>query len=255
MVVVPSERVQLQGFNNLSKILGCNLWGFFFARSEEERRDFVRQVDARYCADRIASILSDLATRIDAEILHVSARDYEPHGASSLVLIGEDHPAASVSGASVGAHLDKSHVCAHTFPDWTSPRGVCSFRVDVEVATCGTVLPLNALDQILGEFMADVAVIDYTVRGFTRDVEGRRVYVDHEVESIRDFIDPAIVRDYRCEDLVLRSENIWQTRMMRTSLSPADYFAPGTDLQAEQSRAGLAWVQREMAGIFTRQPT
>lgn len=253
-MVAPAERVQLQGFNNLSKVLSCNLWGFFFARSEEERRKFVREVDAKYCADRIAAILTDLATRIDAEILHVSARDYEPHGASSLVLIGEDHPTGSTSGSSVGAHLDKSHICAHTFPEWTSPRGVCSFRVDVEVATCGTVVPLCALDQILAQFMSDVAVVDYVVRGFTRDVEGRRVYIDHDVESIRDFIDPVLLREYRCEDLVLRSENIWQSRMMRTSLSPAGYFPPGTDLQAEESRAGLAWIQREMAGIFGRLP-
>jgi S-adenosylmethionine decarboxylase len=253
-MAAPPERVRLQGFNNLSKVLSCNLWGFFFARSEEERNEFVREVDGRYCADRIASILTGLATRIDAEILNVSARDYEPHGASGLVLIGEDHPTGSASGASVGAHLDKSHICAHTFPDWTSPRGVCSFRVDVEVATCGTVVPLHALDQIFAQFASDVAVIDYVVRGFTRDVEGRRVYVDHDVESIRDFIDPGTLRDYRCEDLVLRSENIWQTRMMRTSLKPADYFPQGTDLQAEESRAGLAWIEREMAGLFARLP-
>jgi S-adenosylmethionine decarboxylase len=65
-MAAPPERVRLQGFNNLSKVLSCNLWGFFFARSEEERNEFVREVDGRYCADRIASILTGLATRIDA---------------------------------------------------------------------------------------------------------------------------------------------------------------------------------------------
>lgn len=247
------ERIELQGFNNLSKTLSCNLYGFFFARDEEERHRFVRDIDARYCSDRIASILQRIATFIDAEVLSVSARDYAPHGASSLVLIGEE-PSPGATGATVGAHLDKSHVCAHTYPDWTSPSGVCTFRIDVEVATCGVVVPVRALDLILEHFEADVAVIDYTVRGFTRDVEGRRVYCDHDVGSLCDHIAPALRDRYRHQDLALPGENIWQTRLCRRELRASDYLAEDVDPASEQARAGLEWVRREMAGIYGRRP-
>lgn len=262
----PRDRIALQGFNNLTKVVSFNLYDFYVARSEEERQRYVADIDEQFSASRITDILRGIAKIIDADVLSVSAQDYEPMGASSLVLMSDlghtqngGHPsqeiasavAGSASGhASVGAHLTKSHLCAHTYPDWTDPKGICSFRVDIDIATCGTIVPLRALDYMFHSFENDVVIIDYVVRGFTRDAQGRRVYMDHTVKSIQDFIDPAIVRDYHCEDMVLQSENIWQTKMMRTRLNPADFFPKGLDPAAPENQAALEDVRREMVGVF-----
>ncbi|HEY0138322.1 MAG TPA: S-adenosylmethionine decarboxylase, partial [Nannocystis sp.] len=203
------DRISLQGFNNLTKVVSFNLYDFYVARSEEERQRYVQDIDEQFSASRITDILREIARIIDADVLSVSAQDYEPMGASSLVLMSDlghtqngGHPTASGAGAgvgpasghaSVGAHLTKSHLCAHTYPDWTDPKGICSFRVDIDIATCGTIVPLRALDYMFHSFENDVVIIDYVVRGFTRDAQGRRVYMDHTVKSIQDFIDPEIV--------------------------------------------------------------
>jgi S-adenosylmethionine decarboxylase len=256
------DRISLQGFNNLTKVVSFNLYDFYVARSEEERQRYVQDIDEQFSASRITDILREIARIIDADVLSVSAQDYEPMGASSLVLMSDlghtqngGHPTASGAGpasghASVGAHLTKSHLCAHTYPDWTDPKGICSFRVDIDIATCGTIVPLRALDYMFHSFENDVVIIDYVVRGFTRDAQGRRVYMDHTVKSIQDFIDPEIVRDYHCEDMVLQSENIWQTKMMRTKLNPSDFFPKGLDPSAPENQAALEDVRREMVGIF-----
>jgi len=256
----PRDRISLQGFNNLTKVVSFNLYDFYVARSEEERQRYVQDIDEQFSASRITDILREIAKIIDADVLSVSAQDYEPMGASSLVLMSDlghtqngGHEAASSNPSghtSVGAHLTKSHLCAHTYPDWTDPKGICSFRVDIDIATCGTIVPLRALDYMFHSFENDVVIIDYVVRGFTRDAQGRRVYMDHTVKSIQDFIDPEIVRDYHCEDMVLQSENIWQTKMMRTRLNPADFFPKGLDPSAPENQAALEDVRREMVGIF-----
>ncbi len=252
------DRIALQGFNNLTKVVSFNLYDFYVARSEEERQRYVKDIDEQFSASRITDILREIARIIDADVLSVSAQDYEPQGASSLVLMSDlghtqngGHPGGPTSGhMSVGAHLTKSHLCAHTYPDWTDPKGICSFRVDIDIATCGTIVPLRALDYMFHSFENDVVIIDYVVRGFTRDAQGRRVYMDHTVKSIQDFIDPEILRDYHCEDMVLQSENIWQTKMMRTRLNPADFFPPQLNPEAPENQAALEDVRREMVGIF-----
>lgn len=250
----PRDRIALQGFNNLTKVVSFNLYDFYVARSEDERQRYVEDIDEQFSASRITDILREIARIIDAEVLSVSAQDYEPQGASSLVLMSDlghtqngGHPSGHTS---VGAHLTKSHLCAHTYPDWTDPKGICSFRVDIDIATCGTIVPLRALDYMFHSFENDVVIIDYVVRGFTRDAQGRRVYMDHAVRSIQDFVDPAILRDYHCEDMVLQSENIWQTKMIRTRLNPADFFPPHCDPSAPANQAALEDVRREMVGIF-----
>jgi S-adenosylmethionine decarboxylase len=256
-----SERIQLQGFNNLTKAVSFNLYDFFVARSNDERIAYVAEINERYSASRITATLEKIAEIIDADVLSVSKQDYQPHGASSLVLMSDvKHGPVNVideSGAhkSVAAHLTKSHLCAHTYPDMADPKGICSFRVDIDIATCGTIVPLRALDFMFASFEADVVIVDYVVRGFTRDVAGHRVYMDHTVRSIRDFIDPNLVAQYHCEDLVLQNENIWQTKMMRTALDPKEYFPAGTDLASPETTQALDDVRREMAGIFYGWPS
>lgn len=256
---VPRERLKLQGFNNLTKVVSFNLYDFFVARTDEERHAYVREIDEKFSARRITEILREIARIIDAEVLSVSAQDYEPQGASSLVLMSDlghqngmtPEVGGHTSGhTSVGAHLTKSHLCAHTYPDWYDPKGICSFRVDIDIATCGTIVPLRALNFMFESFENDVVIIDYVVRGFTRDAEGRRIYKDHTLRSIQDFVAPKILADYHCEDLVLQNENIWQTKMMRTRLDPATYFPPDVDPSAPDSVARLEDVRREMVGIF-----
>lgn len=251
---IPRERIRLQGFNNLTKVVSFNLYDFYVARTDAERQRYVQEIDEKFSAERITDILREIAHIIDADVLSVSAQDYEPQGASSLVLMSDlGHQKAvqeAIGHTSVGAHLTKSHLCAHTYPDWYDPKGICSFRVDIDIATCGTIVPLRALNFMFESFENDIVIIDYVVRGFTRDAEGRRVYMDHTIRSIQDFIDPKILSDYHCEDLVLQNENIWQTKMMRTRLNPADFFPPDVDPAAPESVARLDDVRREMVGIF-----
>ncbi len=248
------DRVELSGFNNLTKVVSFNLYDFFVARTDEEREAYVRRIDRAYGAERITEMLAGVAHIIDAEVLSVSKQDYDPHGASSLVLMSDLGQQAPPTGPgahkSVGAHLTKSHLCAHTYPDWEDPGGICSFRVDIDVATCGTIVPLRALDFMFESFETDVVIIDYVVRGFTRDSRGRRVYIDHSVDSIQDFISPDVLNQYVCEDVAMAQSNTWQTTMRKAELQAQDYFPEGVDASSAESQAALELVKAEMAAIF-----
>jgi S-adenosylmethionine decarboxylase len=246
----------------LTKVVSFNLYDFVVARTDAEREGYVRYLHERFNSERITAILREIARIIDAEVLSVSAQDYDPWGASALLLMSDlGHTRARMQdeadarlAASVGAHLTKSHLCAHTYPDVLDPRGICTFRIDIDIATCGTIVPLRALDYMFESFENDVVIIDYVVRGFTRDSDGKRVYLDHSVRSIQDFIDREVLAQYECEDLALPAQNIWQTKMLRTQLDAADYFTAGTDPTAPESRELFELMRREMASIFYNRP-
>ena len=116
---------------------------------------------------------------IGAHVLNISKQDYEPQGASVNILIAEQPvPEADVdpsnnkgvlptNGETIHAHLDKSHVTVHTFPESHPNKAISTFRVDIDVATCGTVSPLQALNYLISSFDSDIITIDYRVRGFT----------------------------------------------------------------------------------------
>lgn len=251
------EAVRLEGFNNLTKVVSFNLYDFAAARSEAERDSYIEYLHTHFSCARITEILRKIAAIIDAEVLSVSAQDYDPYGASSLVLmsdLGHGQPGAGRTNVSVGAHLTKSHLCAHTYPDVLDPRGICTFRVDIDIATCGTIVPLRALNYMFESFENDVVIIDYVVRGFTRDTDGNRIYMDHSLHSIQEFVKPEILAAYECEDLALPNQNIWKTKMRRSVLDPTQYFAPGIDPFSPDNRELLELIRREMTGIYYSLP-
>ena len=75
----------------------------------------------------------------------------------------------------IHAHLDKSHVTVHTYPEAHPDNAISTFRVDIDVSTCGRVSPLKALNYLIESFDSDIITIDYRVRGFTRDLEGKNI--------------------------------------------------------------------------------
>ena len=144
-----------------------------------------------------------------------SARD-----AGGAVGMGDASGAGSTGGmgdaGGMGAlmHLDKSHVTVHTFPENHPDNPISTFRVDIDVSTCGTISPLNALDYLISSFDSDIMTIDYRVRGFTRDVGGKKFYIDHDITSIQDYIDDRTLTRYDAIDVNVYQSNIFHTKML-----------------------------------------
>jgi len=219
IVVKPLPRLRLQGFNNLTKALSFNIYDVSFAASEEERQRYIEYIDEEYNADRLTQILTDVADIIGANILNIARQDYDPQGASVTILISEepviDKKAAGkeVISDAVVAHMDKSHITVHTYPETHPDSGIATFRADIDVATCGVISPLKALNYLIETLESDIVVMDYRVRGFTRDVKGRKHYIDHKINSIQDYLAKNVRSRYEMIDVNVYAENIFHTKM------------------------------------------
>lgn len=229
-MVKPLPRLRLQGFNNLTKALSFNIYDVCYAVTEEQRQRYIEYIDEAYNAERLTQILTDVAEIIGANILNVARQDYDPQGASVTILISEepviDKKAAGkeiisdavvehddAPEASVVAHLDKSHITVHTYPETHPHNGIATFRADIDVATCGVISPLKALNYLIESFESDIVIMDYRVRGFTRDVRGTKHYIDHRINSIQDFLAKPIKSKYEMIDVNVYQENIFHTKM------------------------------------------
>lgn len=247
----PAGPIKLQGFNNLTKSLSFNIYDISYARSAQARREYLEYIDEEYNSERLTRILTEVADIIGANILNLASQDYDPMGASVTVLIAEEPVTVPASQAHV-AHLDKSHLAAHTYPESDGSSGISTFRVDIDVSTCGKISPLRALNHLIRSFESEVVVIDYRVRGFTRDVNGRKHFLDHEIRSIQEFIDPAILADYHTVDINIYQENLFHTKMMLREIE-LDRFLFG-DSEAERPEEERAMIrsllEREITEIF-----
>jgi S-adenosylmethionine decarboxylase len=218
-VVKPLPRLRLQGFNNLTKALSFNIYDMCYAVSEEQRQRYIEYIDEVYNAERLTQILTEVAHIIGANILNVARQDYDPQGASVTILISEE-PVIDKKDAGRGlisdavvAHLDKSHITVHTYPETHPHNGIATFRADIDVATCGVISPLKALNYLIESFDSDIVVMDYRVRGFTRDIKGKKHYIDHKINSIQDYLSKSIKTHYEMLDVNVYQENIFHTKM------------------------------------------
>ena len=49
----------------------------------------------------------------------------------------------------------------HTYPEYHPDTCLATFRVDIDVATCGEITPLSTLDYLIGSFDSDIITMDY----------------------------------------------------------------------------------------------
>lgn len=255
------SKIQLVDFNNLTKSLTFNIYDICYARSEEDKKAYFAHIDELFNADHLTEILRNVTQIIGAEILNIAQQDYDPHGASSTILVAEGAIQNKEEGKSetpgpkaevVVAHLDKSHIAAHTYPESNPHNGLCTFRADIDVSTCGLVTPLKALNYLIHSFESDIVAIDYRVRGFTRDVTGKKHYMDHEVHSIQNFFPEEIRSRYAMTDMNIQQENIFHTKMITEEFDISEYLfnAKPEDYSAGELKEIERLIRHEMMEIY-----
>lgn len=255
------QKLKLQGFNNLTKSLSFNIYDICYAETSEQREAYIAYIDEAYNAKRLTAILTDVANIIGANILNIAHVDYDPQGASVTMLISEEPVAAELlSNAqspgplpdAVVAHLDKSHITVHTYPESHPHSGISTFRADIDVSTCGRISPLKALNYLIHALESDIVIMDYRVRGFTRDVRGRKFFIDHNISSIQNYLSRDTLEKYQMVDVCVYQENIFHTKMVVKEFRLDDYlFCVSTkDLSESEHKRIHKLVRREMAEIF-----
>lgn len=245
------QKLKLYGFNNLTKSLSFNIYDVCYAKSPREQRDYIAYIDEQYNSERLTSILRTLTDMIGARVLNVSKQDYEPQGASVVLLLAEDTRFAS--GESVAVHLDKSHITVHTYPEFHPETSIATFRVDIDMATCGEITPLETLDYLIGSFDSDIITMDYRVRGFTRDVDGKKLFMDHPMASIQEYIDGDTLMRYDAIDINVYQSNIFHTKMMIKEVDLQNYLF-NTDVYELPPKTRLQIMgnlRQEMIEIFS----
>lgn len=255
----------MYGFNNLTKTLSFNIYDVCYTESEKARKDYIDYIDEQYNSERLTKILCKVTEIIGAHILNISKQDYEPQGASVNVLIAEEKILQEQIDDScnkgqiiwendcIHAHLDKSHVTVHTFPEFHPENSISTFRVDIDVATCGKVSPLKALNYLIGSFDSDIITIDYKVRGFTRDLNGNKCFMDHRIASIQDYIDGATLQRYDAMDVNIYQSNLFHTKMLIRDIDLDNYLfhIRAMDLPLEKQNNIKDILRKEMLEIYS----
>ena len=258
------NKLTLYGFNNLTKTLSFNIYDVCYAKSERAQKDYVAYIDEQYNSERLTRILCDVTEIIGAHVLNISKQDYEPQGASVTLLISEnDMPEEMMdkscnhghlaSRDTVLAHLDKSHVTVHTYPEYHPDNSISTFRVDIDVSTCGEISPLNALDYLIGSFDSDIITADYRVRGFTRDNHGNKLFIDHDITSIQDYIATETLQKYDAIDINVYQANLFHTKLLIKEIELQNYLF-NTDVYELSPKERLAItdrLRREMIEKFS----
>ena len=247
------DKMKLYGFNNLTKSLSFNIYDICYAKTAREQHDYIKYINEQYNSERLTDILTKLTEMIGATVLNISRQDYEPQGASVTCLIAEESMVENRSGEIVVAHLDKSHVTVHTYPEYHPETSIATFRVDIDVSTCGHITPLSTLDFLIGSFDSDIITMDYRVRGFTRDLSGKKLFMDDKITSIQNYINPKTLERYDAIDVNMYQCNMFHTKMLikdivlQNYLFNADVYEIPPKMRLDITNS----LRREMIEIFS----
>ena len=94
--------------------------------------------------------------------------------------------------------------------------------------------------------------IDYRVRGFTRDIGGRKLFIDHKIDSIQNFIPKSVKDMYNMIDVNVYQSNIFHTKCKLKNFDLDDYLFGCTKKEIHKGDANMIAkkIRREMDEIF-----
>ena len=241
-----SGKIKLYGFNNLTKNLSFSFYKLHYLDNDSQHQHYNNYINNRYGADKLSKLLTDICHAIGGNILNIAQQDYRPQGASVTLMISEEAQAESLV-----AHLDKSHICVHTYPDDNIQNGVAIFRADIELSTCGVISPLKVLNYLIEEFGADVIDIDYRVRGMTRNSLGIKTFSDQKITNISDFLSNDITEQYQLKSRNLGECNLHHVKLCRKNTSIVDYlFEANNNISSVKQVALSKIIQDEILQLF-----
>jgi S-adenosylmethionine decarboxylase len=276
MQIKKIKKLRLYGFNNLTKTLSFNMYDICYAKTSAHRQAYIDYIDEEYNAERLTGILTEVAKMIGANILNIAQQDYDPQGSSVTMMVSEDKEATEAleesqqvfhddddeskkkkkkrkkASEAVVGHLDKSHITVHTYPESHPDKGISTFRADIDVSTCGRISPLTALNFLINSFSSDIVAIDYRVRGFTRDISGKKFFIDHKINSIQNYISRETRDLYQMVDVNVYQDNIFHTKMILKEFDLDNYLF-GTakkELMIGEKKRIKQRLKKEMAEIF-----
>ena len=112
--------------------------------------------------------------------------------------------------------------------------------------------PLKALNYLIHQLESDIVTIDYRVRGFTRDINGMKHFIDHEINSIQNFMSDDMKALYDMVDVNVYQENIFHTKMLlkEFDLKHYTFHTKPEDLTDSERQEITAALWKEMREIY-----
>jgi S-adenosylmethionine decarboxylase len=248
------NKITLFGFNNLTKSLSFSLYKLHYLSSQNERYNTF--INERYSAEKLNALLTRICHAIGGNVLNVAKQDYQPQGASVTLMISEEAPAQSLSNPvaeSIVTHLDKSHLCIHTYPEEAPQDGIAIFRADIELSTCGVISPLKVLNYVIEAFDADVIDVDYRVRGMTRDRQGNKLFNIDRLHNLSDFLSLTMTNNYNICEHHFREQNLFHAKLSKKTITLNDYFFEISidNLTDKEQQSISVQLRREIKQLFT----
>lgn len=172
---------------SVTRSLAINSYQFWHAKTDISLQQWFERLEAEHSVTNLSDFIRQLGHDIDAKILNLSSTSYEPFGASAALLIGQNlegsdkgdkkpsspkpsSPKPSPTEQSQLAHLDASHIAAHTYFDASERFG--QFRMEIELSTCGAPTPEKLIESVVEYCKADFAQIDFRIRGLNWSEDG-----------------------------------------------------------------------------------
>ena len=94
--------------------------------------------------------------------------------------------------------------------------------------------------------------LDYRVRGFTRKINGKKIFIDHNINSIQNYIRQDLLDLYFTIDVNIFQENIFHTKCKLKNFDLDNYFFNFSvdDLSPEELNMIISKVRKEMDEVF-----
>ena len=135
----------------------------------------------------------------------------------------------------------------------TTLDGLATFRVDIDVATCGEITPFRPLTILSLPLILISSPLITGCGALLGTSPVKSLFLDHKITSIQDFISPEILIKYDAIDLNVYEANLFHTKLLIKELDLQNYLLTQMtyELPPKERMEIAASLRQEMIEIFS----
>ncbi len=197
--------LKLYKFNNLNKNINICLYNIYYINNIIEFKKYNQYINNILNSKKIIKILNKICKSINCKIIYINKKKY-CNGINIYILINDNIN----NKITISYNINYIYFNIYTY----NYNNIYFFKIDINIYTCSIKNPLKSINYIINKFKSNIIVIDYKIRGYNLDINNKKIFLDHKINSIQNFISKNIKKKYDIIDINIYQENIFYTKMI-----------------------------------------
>ncbi len=208
----------IKNFSNINENINISIYNIYYINSKNTYKYYINYINNIYNNKNLIKLIKKISKKTNSKILHTYKLNYK-------LKLNKKKKTINITKNILLSYLyNNNNICIYTYIENYSKNKIYTIRTDINIYSCGLISPLNYINNIILFFKSDLININYIINGFTKDINGKKYFINNKISSVKNFIKKKIIKNYDFLEINIYQENLFNIKMIIKNINIKNYI-------------------------------